>query len=194
MEKPRLYVIGASHANRIYQALKRIPQEEYSIINHTIPGAKWKNIVFPNPAEVKSSDRIIIQCLGNDLFPAEDQFWLCGSRHLHFQKINPNILQKLTQLKGKINRYQALIIILDLVPRLACCSVHEDRRLITEQNQVNGKLKHELTEAPNTIVLNTASLAGGINSHLYKDPVHYKPRIYKKIAEQLLTKYCKNLD
>ena len=57
----KIFVVGASHANRIYHELLNLQLEGYEIINCTRPGANLEQIPFPDPNLVKENDLVLIQ-------------------------------------------------------------------------------------------------------------------------------------
>jgi hypothetical protein len=64
-EKPKIFLIGSSHAKRIGFQMKEIDQKDFLIINLGKSGLKVKDLKFPHVG-VTEKDIMIVSILGND--------------------------------------------------------------------------------------------------------------------------------
>jgi hypothetical protein len=69
--KPKLCILGASHARRLYLACKENTdiQSRYNVIGNVQSGATWHTFKFNNEmlGQLARDDVLVVQFLGNDL-------------------------------------------------------------------------------------------------------------------------------
>jgi hypothetical protein len=151
MEKPKLYVIGSSHAARLYNSLKTNKiNQKYDVINLSKPGGTFKDIIYPQ--NVKNTDVILGQLFGNDVFERNIKITQGRlNKTIHLTKFSPIPLSTLGELFKKfiekMSIYPCKIYLFDLILRhIGCCSSHHYPAIVKHQRNVNGLLKRTLKE------------------------------------------------
>ena len=146
MDKPKLYIIGSSHAARLFKSLKLFKiRDKYDVINLAKPGSIFQNIDYPK--NVKNSDIILGQLFGNDIF--EKNIKITQGRMnniIHLTKYKPipieNVKKLFTKFVEIMSQYPCKIYLFDLILRhIGCCPAHQYPDLVKHQRQVNNHLK-----------------------------------------------------
>jgi len=201
MEKPKLYVIGSSHAARLYNSLKTNKiNQKYDLINLSKPGGTFKDIIYPQ--NVKNTDVILGQLFGNDVFERNIKITQGRlNKTIHLTKFSPiplstleNIFKKFIE---KMSIYPCKIYLFDLILRhIGCCSSHHYPAIVKHQRNVNGLLKRTLHSSNIRLLNHLKYLKHRIKwtsrirnyKTLFVDTVHFHPLFYKTLVEQFLEK------
>jgi hypothetical protein len=201
MEKPKLYVIGSSHAARLYNSLKTNKiNQKYDVINLSKPGSTFKDIVYPQ--SIKNTDVILGQLFGNDVFERNIKITQGRlNKTIHLTKFSPIPLSTLEKIFKKfiekMSIYPCKIYLFDLILRhIGCCSDHSHSLLVKHQRNVNSLLKRTV-QGSNIKLLNhlrylklRIKWTSRIRNYktLFVDTVHFHPLLYKTMVEQVLEK------
>jgi len=192
MDKPKLYIIGSSHAARLFKSLKLFKiRDKYDVINLAKPGNIFQNIDYPK--NVKSSDIILGQLFGNDIFEKHIKITQGKiNKIIHLTRYHPLPLKNIEKLFIKfieiMSQYPCKIYLFDLILRhIGCCPSHNYKDLVKFQRQVNLKLKLTLQNSNVKLLDHTKYLEKQIlwvrkvenYKTLLMDTVHFHPLHYK---------------
>jgi hypothetical protein len=205
--KPKIYVIGSSHAFKIFQSLQKIPNLEISfeLRNYTKPGSTVQKLHKPNSSEFTEQDIIIVQTSGNDLFEkryVKVENFGKGRKIFHLEKFAPT---SLTHRKNAIlflkeflreTRSVAKVLVIDNPIRHGfCCIKHQHKDTSFDQEIFNKRLKAELSELSHVQVINHRKLLPyrhnklknySFYNTLLKDSVHFKAYLYDNMARKIM--------
>jgi hypothetical protein len=132
MEKPKLVVLGSSHATRLLSKIKEneVLSARFNVIGNTKPGTTWYtlNINYELLLDLTPSDVLIVQFLGNDLLK-KHLLITQNPKKFHLTRFEPKseayITNVRTKLKELLSQVKARIIIIDdPIRHLSCCPEH----------------------------------------------------------------------
>ena len=202
--KPKVLVLGASHATRIHTALIADNRaNNFKIINNTKPGSTLGSpstnklcINYDALANLSENDYVIVQFLGNDLLKKNIWIERYPRKNIHLTKFEPKSENYLNNLRQTFKKILAItkakvIIIDDIYRHVRCCKNHDFPGMIKFFTKQNKALKETFSEYT---VLDHRKLLG-FNYHKIKnvteykkilvDSVHLRKAFYSKIAEYL---------
>ena len=195
--KPRVHILGASHAAKIAHAIHRHSgfNSEFLISNNTQPGATIDSfqIDFQTLVSLKETDFVIINFLGNDLLQKNIRI-THHPRTIHLTRFVPKSEQELedaySKLKEILSYTRAQVLILDhIYKHVKCCAEHvypqiqgfwvrKNRELVNVFRRYRvfdhrKMLPHDWTKLKNMEFYST----------LFVDSVHLYPMYYVCIAD-----------
>jgi hypothetical protein len=202
-EKPKIFLVGSSHAKRIGFQMCEIEQKEFLICNYGKSGSKVKDLKFPN-VSVTEKDIMIVSILGNDYIKNSPKKVVNGtqSKYIleHLEPVTTNdILQSFSILQSKLQSVPCKVYIVDtfyrhlLYPskaiKLQAYNLYKKRNLMLENFfflQGIKVVRHRtLFEKKD---LRPSRTVKGYAQLLSKDDVHLKKNVYASIARRLLEK------
>jgi hypothetical protein len=202
-EKPKIFLIGSSHAKRIGFQMSEIDQKDFSICNYGKSGLKVKDLKLPHVG-VTEKDIMIVSILGNDYIKNSPKKVVNGTRSKyileHLEPVGTNgILQSFSILQSILQTVPCKVYIVDtfyrhlLYPskaiKLQAYNLYKRRNLMLENFfflQGIKVLKHRtLFEKKD---LRPSRTIQGYAQLLSKDDVHLKKSVYASIAKRLLEK------
>ena len=200
-EKPKIFLIGSSHAKRIGFQMSEIDQKDFLICNLGKLGLKVKDLKFPHVG-VTEKDIMIVSILGNDYIKNSPKKVVNGTRSKyvleHLEPVNTNgILQSFSILQSKLKTVPCKVYIVDtfyrhlLYPtkavKLQAYNLFKKRNLMLENFfflQGIKVLRHRtLFEKKD---LRPSRTIQGYAQLLSKDDVHLKKSVYASVANRLL--------
>jgi hypothetical protein len=206
-----MHFYGASHAKRLFMEGSKINSisTKYQMFNHCLPGSTILTNPFPNFNHLTSSDVLIIQITGNNLFQKDISFEktskgkiihlnsFCPREQSFIDKENQRLKGKLENLLKTPDKAPKVYLIDAIYRHLHCCKKHFDKRILhfqQKQNSIFRKLFKDLS--PSLIVLNHLKCIKR-KSRLLKrqhqlqkltvDSVHLKRIHYRQILEKILS-------
>ena len=199
--KPKLFIIGSSHANRIFAACEKNSEitKKFELKNLSIPGATFDKIRknFEKIELTSPEDVVIIQCFGNDLLKKHIKIERFPKKIIHLTKFEPVDLKLIEQvfleLQEIVNKLECNFLVVDIPFRhLHCCVHHRFSGLIAFFSNANKLLKKIFKEK----VIDHRRLLGVSRNRIkmakfYQDTlcdtVHFYPKYYAKMAETLIS-------
>jgi hypothetical protein len=159
-ERRKIFLVGSSHLKRMARELVQLPlNKNFEIVNLARPGATYDRIIWPKIEEVKSTDFLLVQFLGNDIFQKKFVKFerKDGKKCFHLTKFAPEplpvILEKINQAKNRLVTYPGKVIVINIIVRhFRCCSLHQDLRVLQYQLRIKKLIKKELSFKNTTIV------------------------------------------
>jgi hypothetical protein len=218
-ERRKIFLVGSSHLKRMAREFVQLPfDKNFEIVNLARPGATYDRIIWPKIEEVKSTDFLLVQFLGNDIFQKKFVKFerKVGKKCFHLTKFAPEplpvILEKINQAKNRLATYSGKVILINIIVRhFRCCSLHQDTRVLQYQLRIKKLIKKELS-SENVIILDPLRLiyppqycgTEGTSFTLRKlkeaeyhagkfllDSVHLFAKHYRQICLTLIEKYFK---
>jgi hypothetical protein len=201
MDKPKLYIIGSSHAARLFKSLKLFKiRDKYDVINLAKPGSIFQNIDYPK--NVKSSDIILGQLFGNDVFEKHIKITQGKMNNIiHLTKYKPIPIENLKKLFTKfveiMSQYPCKIYLFDLILRhIGCCPAHHYPDLVKYQRQVNKDLETILLNSNIKLLNHLKYLEKQFRwtkkienyKKMFVDTVHFYPVHYQTMVRAFLGK------
>jgi hypothetical protein len=202
-EKPKIFLIGSSHAKRIGFQMSEIDQKDFIICNLGKSGLKVKDLKFPHVG-VTEKDIMIVSILGNDYIKNSPKKVVNGTRSKyvleHLEPVNTNgILQSFSILQSKLKTVPCKVYIVDtfyrhlLYPskavKLQAYKLFKKRNCMLENFfflQGIKVLRHRtLFEKKD---LRPSRTIKGYAQLLSSDDVHLKKHVYASVAKRLLEK------
>ena len=147
MEKPKLYLVGASHGVKIGDSLRKIPgvTDSFELKIFSIRGARFSSLVFPSEKICKEQDILCIIPFGNDLIERNSVFKNHRDGRFHLVKYKPIRLTKLhrlcVELLHKLQKFPGKIFVIDNFFRLLCCKSHFYSNWLNFQKTVNREIR-----------------------------------------------------
>jgi len=207
--KPNLYILGSSHAARLYLKAKSNPMilASFNIKNYTRRGAKFGSLVLPVASKMKSGDVLICQLFGNDLITGKIRITIDDFHHrkIHMAKPKYPNQELMDKMYIKFRDYiltipQVRVIVVDNILRYVCgCSNHHAPGLVRHQHQQNKKLVQILGPLSNTTVLdhrkiikvNPRTVRQGVNAYrkLLVDNVHLYDHYYEAMVSEIYERF-----
>jgi hypothetical protein len=202
-EKPKIFLIGSSHAKRIGFQMKEIDQKDFHIINLGKSGLKVKDLKVPH-LSVTKKDIMIVSILGNDFIKNSPKKVTNGTRSKyileHLEPVNTTgILQSFSILQSKLKSVQCKVYIVDtfyrhlLYPtkavKLQAYNLFKKRNSMLENFfflQGIKVLRHRTLFDKKD--LRPSRTIKGYGQLLSSDDVHLKKHVYTSIAQRLLEK------
>ncbi len=202
--KRTIYLIGSSHANRLYKSIIRSSKynKRFNVKNYCKPGATFNNTPKPHPALFCNRDIIIVQSFGNSIFRKSETTSDPVLREFQLKSFSPTDEQELLKEWNSAKTYfdEALkkgtkIYLIDNPIRYIN---NTDKRVIAHQKKLNSKLRDFFTQV---CVINHRKLLplsgrGSKNNHQYRtmigDGVHFHLEVYKHMINVLFENYLKN--
>jgi predicted AAA+ superfamily ATPase len=200
-EKPKIFLVGSSHAKRIGFQMSEIDQKDFLICNYGKSGLKVKELKFPHVG-VTEKDIMIVSILGNDYIRNSPKKIVNGTRTKyvleHLEPVTTNgILQLFSILQSKLRTVPCKVYIVDtfyrhlLYPtkavKLQAYNLFKKRNLMLENFfflQGIKVLRHRtLFEKKD---LRPSRTIQGYAQLLSKDDVHLKKSVYASVANRLL--------
>jgi predicted AAA+ superfamily ATPase len=200
-EKPKIFLVGSSHAKRIGFQMSEIDQKDFLICNYGKSGLKVKDLKLPH-AGVTEKDIMIVSILGNDYIKNSPKKIVNGTRTKyvleHLEPVTTNgILQLFSILQSKLQTVPCKVYIVDtfyrhlLYPtkavKLQAYNLFKKRNLMLENFfflQGIKVLRHRtLFEKKD---LRPSRTIQGYAQLLSKDDVHLKKSVYASVANRLL--------
>jgi hypothetical protein len=213
-ERRKIFLVGSSHLKRMVREFVQLPlNKNFEIIDLARPGATYEKIIWPKIEEVNSTDFLLLQFLGNDIF--QKKFvkleWKARKKCFHLTKFAPEplpvILEKIHQAKNRLSAYAGKIILINVIVRhFNCCTLHQDPRTLQYQLKIEKLIKKEFS-SEKIIVLDPLCLIypqrpqcnPGISFREFKKPksrgkilldsVHLFSKCYRQICLSLMEKY-----
>lgn len=200
--RPRLIIIGASHAARLVKALKNPKlqdiEDHYDVFEITKPGSNIQDLIpdLPDPTFLRKSDIVIAQLFGNSLFEKhlKVERFQGGQKLFHLTKVVFRPVEKLEKewciARKYFDKCPARVLLIDNPYRhISCCEKHERGGLIPIfQKKMNKELTRYF-QTPNITVLDHRHLSQftryvrryhqQYRSH-QPDAVHFVPQVYHK--------------
>lgn len=201
--KPKLVILGASHAKRLLEACKNNEEinSKFQVIGNVQSGATWQTLKYKEEMlkQLKEEDTLVVQFLGNDLL-VRNILITPNPKIIHLTKFVPRpdsyvsavrclFKEKLATLKCKI------LIIDDPYRHLFCCESHVYKGLVQYFAKRNAELKQVFSEYQVIDHRNLMDLPFKklkciwYYSKLLEDTVHFKPVIYQAWARSLSERY-----
>jgi hypothetical protein len=198
-KKPKLVILGASHAKRLLTACKENTglTEKFEVLSNVQSGATWETFQFKNGLlnSLTSLDILVIQFLGNNLLQRHIDI-TPNPKTIHLTKFVPQpdsyvriireqFAEKLSSLKCKI------YIIDDPYRHIGCCPNHEWKGLLGYLGQRNRELHAFFSQY---MVLDHRRMMEipfrklkciRFYENLLEDKVHFYPVVYKAWANYL---------
>ena len=204
MPKPSIYVLGASHAKRLYKKLIANPyiSKKYHIQNFTKSGSHFTTQPLPNTQVIKHNDILILWTFGNILFNKRShERKLKGEFKGQYvlNKFDPNSLEMIQNewraAKIFLEQLPCTVYILDC-PLRYCASRQIDFRIIQFQRQMNCRMNlffqgSRLTVLPHIKWLPVGKgFAKDLNKYqyLFADNVHFSDIVYAGMITKLIWK------
>jgi predicted AAA+ superfamily ATPase len=202
-EKPKIFLIGSSHAKRIGFQMKEIDQKDFHIINLGKSGLKVNDLKVPH-LSVTKKDIMIISILGNDFIKNSPKKVVNGTRSKyileHLEPVNTTgILQSFSILQSKIKSVPCKVYIVDtfyrhlLYPskavKVQAYNLFKKRNCMLENFfflQGIKVLRHRTLFDKKD--LRPSRTIKGYGQLLSIDDVHLKKHVYASIAQRLLEK------
>jgi len=204
-KKPKLCILGASHARRLYYACKENTYiiSRYDVIGNVQSGATWQTFKFNDKmlGQLSKDDVLVVQFLGNDLLKRNISI-TPNPKTIHLLKFvpQPDSYVQIVRgnLKEKLKNLQCRIFMIDDPYRhLKCCEEHHNPGLLGYLSKRNKELHDFFSEY---IVLDHRRLCSlpfrklkcmSYYAGLLEDKVHFKNIIYKAWAEFLYERLTK---
>ena len=199
--KPKLFVIGSSHASRIFAACEKNSEitKKFELKNLSISGATFDRIRknFEKIEITSPEDVVIIQCFGNDLLKKHIKIERFPKKIIHLTKFEPVDLKFVEQLffelQKIVKQLECNYLLIDIpYKHLHCCVHHRYEGLMAAFAKANKLLKNIFKEK----VIDHRRLLG-VSRHRIKmakfyqntlcDTVHFYPKYYAKMAETLIS-------
>jgi hypothetical protein len=195
-----IWIVGSSHGVKIGAELGKVigDQQNYTIRNFSKSGAKFENLIWPNPNSVNKEDTILVIPFGNNLLKGYSKKIL-GNWHLtkYIPQTRLHLSYLITKLYIKCFEYPCRILVITNFYRLLCCPVHKYPGWLKFQYEVNREIEKELSVlAPQVKVLDHRALIDQRPGKkkakqdmryyvsLQYDNVHFKD--YRAIASNIL--------
>jgi hypothetical protein len=198
--KPRLVILGSSHATRLYNAIRENSQitEKFEVLSNTKPGATFETlkINFGLIYSLTPRDYLCIQFLGNDLLKRHIKITK-NPKVIHLEKFipqsNKNVHEKRESLRNILSIVQAKIYIIDDPLRhVNCCSVHNHPGLMSYLHKRNKELKQYFGNSYEVLdhrkLINEPFRKLKCIFHYKKilvDAVHLRPEYYQQWAQAI---------
>jgi hypothetical protein len=202
-EKPKIFLIGSSHAKRIGFQMKEIDQKDFHIINLGKSGLKVNDLKVPH-LSVTEKDIMIVSILGNDFIKNSPKKVVDGTRSKyileHLEPVNTTgILQSFSILQSKLESVPCKVYIVDtfyrhlLYPskavKVQAYNLFKKRNCMLENFfflQGIKVLRHRTLFDKKD--LRPSRTIKGYGQLLSSDDVHLKKHVYASIAQRLLEK------
>jgi hypothetical protein len=201
-EKPKIFLIGSSHAKRIGFQMSEIEQKDFLICNYGISGLKVKDLKIPSG--VTDKDIMVISILGNDYLQNSPKKIVNGTRTKYvLERLDPvntnGIFQLFSILQSKLQTVPCKVYIVDtfyrhlLYPtkgiKIQVYNLFKKRNLMLE----NFFFLHGITVLRHRTLFDKKDLrpsrtVQGYGQLLSKDDVHLKKSVYASVAKRLLVK------
>jgi hypothetical protein len=157
-----IWIVGSSHGVKIGTELVEVigDQQNYTIRNFSKSGAKFENLIWPNPNSVNKEDTILIIPFGNNLLKGYSKK-ISGNWHLtkYIPQTRLHLSLLITKLYIKCFDYPCKILVITNFYRLLCCPVHKYPGWLKFQYEVNREIEKELSVlAPQVKVLDHRAL------------------------------------
>jgi len=192
----RLLIVGASHGQRLYEALTTLPGygTAFTAVNYCKRGKRFCDLEWP--LSVEKSDIVIIIPFGNDLTPRANVSYCRTDRVIHLLKFVPfssDHWEKLySSLQKRLDSLDCKKVLIDNIYRHLCCDTHRFSGWLTYQKQLNKQLKARFSSLSCFVIDHRRLLPLSYNQSksvlahrkLQTDSVHF--RDYRPIAEKLL--------
>jgi len=202
MSKPSIFIVGASHAKRLYNKLIIHPYivEKYFVQNFTKSGSHFTTQILPNTQVIKCNDIFILWTFGNILFNKRShEKRLKGEYKGQYvlNKFDPNSLEKIQNewkaAKRYLDQLPCTVYILDC-PLRYCLSRQIDYRIIQFQRRMNCRMNlffqgSRLTVLPHFKYLPVGkTFAKDLNKYqyLFADNVHFSDIVYAGMVTKLI--------
>ena len=202
MEKPKLVVLGASHATRLLSQIKEneVLSSKYEIIGNTKPGATWYSLPIDLELilDLQPQDVLIVQFLGNDLLK-KHLLITQNPTKFHLTQFEPKseayITNVRTKLKEMLSEVKARVIIIDdPIRHLSCCPEHAANcpdllKFLRTKNKELRRFFSEYTVLDHRRLFTSKSFRQFDHLATYKsvfvDTVHLHMKYYAEWAESL---------
>jgi len=197
--RPKLVILGASHAKRLYLACLRNEkiQEKFELCDHTQPGATIRTLRLQDNfiKELTSRDSMIIQFFGNDMLKRHTHVTR-NPKVIHLTKFEPQdkeyMIKVYHEFKEKIHNCHARIIFIDAPYRhLPCCTAHIHNGLVKYLAKRNMEMKEMLSPYPvlDHRKLSVHDFRNFRSIENYRkcliDAVHLQPKCYDRWAMEI---------
>jgi len=197
--RPKLVILGASHAKRLYLACLRNDkiQKKFELYDHTQPGATIRTLRLQDNfiKELTSLDSIVIQFFGNDMLKRHTHVSR-KPKIIHLTKFVPQTTEYMKKVycefKEKLHNCQAKIVIIDSPYRhLYCCKSHQYPGLLKYLSRQNNLMRKEL--CPYLVLDHRKIMAPDFRKYKcaknYRkcliDAVHLQPKCYDRWAMEI---------
>lgn len=210
--KPHLFIVGASHSNRLFQALTssvdpKIQQikEKFKLVSVTRPGSTFRDLIpfLPDPKSIQCQDILVCQLFGNNLFKPHirTQRLPHGQKVIHLEKAIPKDQEgEWTLASEYLSKVPCKVLLINNPLRHLICQSHCHQLgpvVAIHQRKCNKRLKEFFSHLQNVQVLDYMTLSGFSsftkrhNRDIEKysiDGVHLRPEVYERWCTAL-TRY-----
>ena len=199
-----LYILGSSHANRIYQAAQKNGNllKNFKLKAIVKSGAKISDLPVDDLKQINANDVLLIQTFGNEIIKPYIFIERTGKgKTIHLKKFEPINQSKIQDSYAYLQHLLSttakceVFIIDNPIRHLNCCKKHRFSDLASFQRKQNKILKTVFKEQTvinhETLIFNQKERRQSGYTKLFSDTVHFKNRHYEKMIETFCKRYLK---